>query len=152
MNELELLKTIDELTLENEQLKKKQVIEKTKTKIKVIDRCYELNVLDRQLCKKLLQKKYQKIGDNYYSIQNVKGLIIISNMIKISKELTKILAINNNGKKPNVDQIDRTNIYTINDFELYGDKIIISYFNKHPFETWFTDNTLKYYIIESKKI
>lgn len=61
--------------------------------------------------------------------------IVLLHLTRISKRMTKA-KIEHDGCMPKLRRGDRSNMYTTDDYEKFGDSIISSYFNENPYEKW----------------
>lgn len=127
------------LKIENmeKQIKNLQYIEEEKKKrIRVSTRLVDLGHIGQQEMRILLKEYKTTNGQFVYYFSDRK--IIINHCKEISK-LINSEKKKKDGKYAKLDRKDRGNFFTIEDYEIFGDKVIETYLQNNPIVDWKID-------------
>jgi prophage antirepressor-like protein len=133
----------------NDLLKRRFIIENPAKQVKMTSRLISLQLITS------LQTVYIKHRNSY--MDNKREVFYHhpdygkyqNKILNLSKRLSSIHR-ENHKKNPDICKKNRSNIYTQNDFDNWGDKVILDFFEENPLHTWNID--WKWYSLNATEV
>lgn len=119
--------------------------------MKVSERIVYLNKVSQEARQSILTINTHTFNGRSCEIQHPDRKRFIKHLMNISKKLSRAKR-NIDGVFPTIRRSDRCNVYTEDDYQRFGDTIIIAYCEDHPFNTWGIDATWEFSVEEDTDV
>lgn len=106
--------------------------------IRLTHRLIHLKYVEQSVYNRVMKLSRHTINNRLCNVSHPDKRCFLKPLKEISEQMTMVKKTID-GVYPNVSQTDKVNIYTIDDYERFGDEVIHAYFEEHPFNTWGID-------------